>query len=50
MLRRVKTVWLDGVLEESLHGGAIIDLGFAYRPAALGNSGVPRWPNAPEDD
>ena len=50
MLRRVKTVWLDGVLEESLHGGEIIDLGFAYRPAALGNSGVPSWPQAPEYD
>lgn len=50
MLRRVKTVWLDGVLEESLHGGEIIDLGFAYRPAALGNSGVPSWQQAPEYD
>ncbi len=50
MLRRVRTVWLEGVLEESLHGGEIIDLGFAYRPAALGNSGVPSWQQAPEYD
>ena len=50
MLRRVKSVWLDGVLEESLHGGEIIDLGFAYRPAALGNTGVPSWQQAPEYD
>ncbi|MCZ2113305.1 MAG: NACHT domain-containing protein [Anaerolineae bacterium] len=50
MLRRVRTVWLEGVLEESLHGGEIIDLGFAYRPAALSNSGVPSWQQAPEYD
>lgn len=50
MLRRVRTVWLEGVLEESLHGGEVIDLGFAYRPAALGNSGVPSWQQAPEYD
>ena len=50
MLRRVRSVWLEGVLEESLHGGEIIDLGFAYRPAALGNSGVPSWQQAPEYD
>lgn len=50
MLRRVRSVWLQGVLEESLHGGQIIDLGFAHRPAALGNSGVPSWQQAPEYD
>ena len=50
MLGRVKTVWLQGVLEESLHGGEVIDLGFAYRPAALGNSGVPSWQQAAEYD
>ena len=50
MLRRVRSVWLEGVLEESLHGGQIIDLGFAHRPAALGNSGVPSWQQAPEYD
>jgi hypothetical protein len=50
MLRRVRTVWLEGVLEESLHGGEIIDLGFAYRPAALGNSGAPSWQQAAEYD
>ena len=50
MLRRVRAVWLVGVLEESLHGGEIIDLGFAYRPAALAESGVPGWQQAPEYD
>ncbi len=50
MLRRVRKVWLEGVLEESLHGGEIIDLGFAHRPAALANSGVPGWQQAPEYD
>ena len=50
MLERVRTVWLQGVLEESLHGGEIIDLGFAYRPAALGDSGVPSWQQAAEYD
>ena len=41
MLRRVKTVWLDGVLEESLHGGESIDLGFAYRPASAAHNPSP---------
>ncbi len=50
MLRRVRSVWLEGVLEESLHGGEIIDLGFAYRPAALAGSGVPSWQQATEYD
>ena len=50
MLRRVRTVWLDGVLEESLHGGEVIDLGFAYRPAALKNSIEPSWQQASEYD
>ncbi len=50
MLQRVRTVWLEGVLEESLHGGEIIDLGFAYRPAALGNTGLPSWQQAAEYD
>jgi hypothetical protein len=50
MLARVRSVWLAGVLEESLHGGELIDLGFAYRPAALGNSGLPSWQQASEYD
>ena len=50
MLSRVRSVWLEGVLEESLHGGELIDLGFAYRPAALGNSGLPSWQQASEYD
>jgi hypothetical protein len=50
MLRRVRTVWLQDVLEKSLHGGEIIDLGFAYRPSALADSGVPAWQQAAEYD
>lgn len=50
MMRRVRNLWIEGVLEESLYGGDVIDLGFAYRPAALGNSGVPSWQQAPEYD
>lgn len=50
MLRRVRSVWLENVLEESLHGGDIIDLGFAYRPSALANSELPTWQQAAEYD
>lgn len=50
MLRRVRSVWLQGVLEESLHGGDIIDLGFAYRPSALANSEQPSWQQSEEYD
>lgn len=50
MLRRVRTVWLESVLEESLHGGDIIDLGFAHRPSALANSGLPSWQQSVEYD
>lgn len=37
MLQRVKTYWLVGVLQESLHGAEIIDLSMAYRPSAVHN-------------
>ncbi|MCA9923395.1 MAG: NACHT domain-containing protein, partial [Anaerolineales bacterium] len=37
MLQRVKTYWLVGVLQESLHGAEIIDLAMAYRPSAVQN-------------
>lgn len=50
MLRRVKNIWLKGVLEESLHGAEIIDLGFAYRPSAVTGSGDPDWQQLPEYD
>lgn len=50
MLRRVRSVWLQDVLEKSLHGGEIIDLGFAYRPSALADSGLPAWQQAAEYD
>lgn len=50
MLRRVRSVWLQDVLEKSLHGGEIIDLGFAYRPSALAESGLPAWQQAAEYD
>ena len=37
MLQRIKTYWLVGVLQESLHGAEIIDLAMAYRPNAVQN-------------
>ena len=43
MLQRIKTYWLKGVLEESLHGAELIDLGLAYRPHAVANHNVPGW-------
>lgn len=42
MLQRIKTYWLVGVLQESLHGAEIIDLSMAYRPSAV----VTRQPQA----
>ncbi len=35
MLQRVKTYWLVGVLQESLHGAALIDLAMTYRSNAV---------------
>lgn len=42
MLQRIRLYWLKGVLEESLHGAELIDLGLAYRPGAVAN-GDPDW-------
>ncbi len=50
MLNRVKTYWLKGVLEESLHGGEMIDLSLAYRPSALAGSEEPTWQQTAEYD
>ena len=50
MLNRVKTYWLKGVLEESLHGGELIDLSLAYRPSALAGSIEPEWQQTAEYD
>ena len=50
MLNRVKTYWLKGVLEESLHGGELIDLSLAYRPSALAGSQEPAWQQTAEYD
>ncbi len=50
MLNRVKTYWLKGVLEESLHGGELIDLSLAYRPSALADSEEPEWQQTAEYD
>ncbi len=50
MLQRVKSYWLQGVLEESLHGGELIDLNLAYRPSALAGSAEPSWQQAEEYD
>ena len=50
MLKRVKTYWLKGVLEESLHGGELIDLSLAFRPSALAGSLEPEWQQTAEYD
>ncbi|MDX1413864.1 MAG: NACHT domain-containing protein [Candidatus Promineifilaceae bacterium] len=50
MLNRVRTYWLKGVLEESLHGGELIDLSLAYRPSALAHSHDPDWQQSAEYD
>ena len=50
MLNRVKTYWLKGVLEESLHGGELIDLSLAYRPSALADSLEPEWQQTADYD
>ncbi|NCF65961.1 MAG: NACHT domain-containing protein [Chloroflexi bacterium] len=50
MLNRVKNYWLKGVLEESLHGGELIDLSLAYRPSALADSVEPQWQQTSEYD
>ncbi len=50
MLNRVKNYWLKGVLEESLHGGELIDLSLAYRPSALAGSLEPVWQQTAEYD
>lgn len=50
MLRRVKNIWLKGVLEESLHGAEIIDLGFAYRPSAVIGRHDGDWQQLPDYD
>lgn len=38
MLQRVKTYWLVGALQESLHGAALIDLAMTYRSNAVANA------------
>ncbi len=47
MLQRVKTYWLVGVLQESLHGAEIIDLSMAYRTTAVDSSHAPEWQDVP---
>lgn len=37
MLRRVKSFWISGVLEKSLHGLALLDLGMVEQPAVVEN-------------
>jgi predicted NACHT family NTPase len=43
MLQRVKTYWLVGVLQESLHGAELIDLAMAYRTSAVASARIPDW-------
>src|SRR6266508_2474740 len=35
MLAKVKSFWIDGILEQSLHGVVLIELGLAYQPEAV---------------
>jgi len=46
MLQRIKTYWLVGVLQESLHGAEIIDLAMATRPTAVQNHQLHAQPAA----
>src|SRR5437867_516945 len=35
MLEKVRNFWVKGVLEQSLHGAALIELGMEYKPEAV---------------
>jgi len=35
VLNQVRKFWVEGVLEQSLHGAAMIDLGLSYKPDAV---------------
>jgi hypothetical protein len=35
MLARVRAFWIDGVLEQSLHGAALLELGMVTAPQAV---------------
>jgi hypothetical protein len=35
MLEKVRTFWINGVLENSLHGAALLELGMEQRPDAV---------------
>ena len=37
LLRRVRSLWIDGVLEHSLHGAALLALGLHEQPDAIAN-------------
>lgn len=43
MLQRVKTYWLVGVLQESLHGAELIDLAMTYRSNAVASRITADW-------
>ena len=43
MLQRVKTYWLVGVLQESLHGAELIDLAMTYRTNAVVSQAAADW-------
>jgi hypothetical protein len=38
MLQLVRNTWIKGVLEQSLHGAALLELGKEYRPEAVERS------------
>ncbi len=44
MLQRVKTYWLVGVLQESLHGAELIDLSMTYRTNAVASPATTNYP------
>ncbi len=46
MLQRVKTYWLVGVLQESLHGAELIDLAMTYRTNAVASPVAANWAQA----
>lgn len=43
MLQRVKTYWLVGVLQESLHGAELIDISMTYRTNAVAALATTNW-------
>jgi hypothetical protein len=47
LLNKVRRFWVQGVLERSLHGAILLDLGMEYKPEAIQHpwDTVVRWPD-----